>query len=199
MRNEEMATLVSVKRSLTILGVIPVVEQNFPPTLRDHQTFINCAHIVLILISLVTYSSAVLLFLFFEATEFLEFAESGFFSSVTILHVASYVLLMRSRSKLLALIKHSEITVEKSKFIIYWHKFFFYIFNVFQIGSVKPRLRTVYCQANEKSIELTKSLFRSGFVFAEIFLFPNAARSFYRYFFSNLGADSFELMMKPTM
>lgn len=112
---DEKMILASVKRSLTIVGVIPVLGWNFETKLRKHQLLLNIVHISFMLISLTTYTSSVMLFLFFKAESFLEFAEAAFFSSVTFLHVSSYVLLIQSRSKLFDLIKESEKTVLKSE------------------------------------------------------------------------------------
>lgn len=47
---------------------------------------------------------------------------------------------------------------------------------------------------NRESSELSNSLLNSAFVFAQMFLFPQAAASFYMYYFTDLGEDAFELI-----
>lgn len=61
-------------------------------------------------------------------------------------------------------------------------------------GSRDPVICLIYAQENEKTTKLSKSLLNSAFVFAELFLFPNAAGSFFKYYTSNLGEDSFNLL-----
>lgn len=53
----------------------------------------------------------------------------------------------------------------------------------------------MYITENEKLNKLSIMLMKSGFIFAEIFLLPNAARSFYTYFTTDLGEDAFELIL----
>lgn len=72
-------------------------------------------------------------------------------------------------------------------------------FRYHYLGSVDLVLRSIYYEENDKSIELGKTLRKFGFVFSEIFLFPCSALSFYTYYSSDLGSDSFDLPMKPTM
>lgn len=43
--------------------------------------------------------------------------------------------------------------------------------------------------------KLAITLYKTGFVLAEVFLFPKTARSFYLYFTTDLGEDAFELVL----
>lgn len=110
-----MATLSSVKSHLTIMGIGPMSEHHLPSALHQYKSIINVAYTSIWLISLATYSLAVLYFVMFEAKTFVEYAESAFYCSVTFLHVVSYVILVQSRRKLSALLQNSDEMVQKSE------------------------------------------------------------------------------------
>lgn len=105
-------------------------EQHLPSVLLPFQNFINFSYTSFWLISLVTYSLAVLYFVLFEADTFVEYAESAFYTFVTFLHVVSYVILVQKRSKLFGLLRDSDAMVQKSK--THWNIIFqVRIFNLF--------------------------------------------------------------------
>lgn len=66
--------------------------------------------------------------------------------------------------------------------------------NIF-IGCENPHIRAIYMEHNRESSKLSNSLLNSAFVFAEMFLLPRAAASFYMYYFTDLGKDAFELIV----
>lgn len=110
-----MNTLYSVKSHLTIMGIVPMSENHLPTALHQNKSVINFAYTSFWLISLVTYSLAVLYFVLFEAKTFVEYAESAFYCSVTFLHVVSYVILVQTRSKLFKLFENSDEMVQISE------------------------------------------------------------------------------------
>lgn len=117
-----MNTLASVKSHLT---------HHLPLALQSYQSVINFLYTSFWLISLVTYSLAVLYFVLFEAETFVEYAESAFYCSVTFLHVVSYVILVQTRSKLFGLLKDSDAMVQERKMKMKYHsKFVFPISNL---------------------------------------------------------------------
>lgn len=195
-----MNTLASVKSHLTIMGIVPMSEHHLPSALQSHRNVINFFYTSLWLISLITYSLAVLYYVLFEAETFVEYAESAFYCSVCFLHVVSYVILVQQRSKLFGLFTDSDAMVQQRK--IKWNCEFISNLN-FQLfvicfpypqGSSDPVIRLIYVQENDKTTALSKSLLNSAFIFAEMFLFPNAAWSFFKYYTTDLGDDAFNLL-----
>lgn len=100
---------------LSVLGVSRISKENLPSGLQHFQSLINAVHTTAMLISLTTYCIASIVFVPCCASTFVEYAGSGFFCSVTILHLISYIDLLRTRQKLFALMKDSAELVEKSK------------------------------------------------------------------------------------
>lgn len=183
-----MDSLGTVKKFCKILGVIPISD-------KSSSLLINLVHSTAMLISLVTYCITEFVFVYYYASTFIEYAGSGFYCSVTILHVVSYVDLLRSRSKLLDLMESSNEIVEKSGFFFQLTNMIF-ISNAPNnfIGCKNPHIRAIYMEHNRGSSELSNSLLNSAFVFAEMFLLPQAAASFYMYYFTDLGEEAFELV-----
>lgn len=58
--------------------------------------------------------------------------------------------------------------------------------------------RQIYVTQNEATTQFSKSLLKSGLIFAEIFLFPTAARSFFKYYVTGSAKDSFQSIF-PSM
>lgn len=116
---EETIILGSVKRSLTIIGIIPLGWTS-KAQLQRHQRLLNIAHISCMLISFITCAISVFSFLIFEAKKFVEFAEAAFILSVSIFHVASYIVHIQTRSNLFELIKMMEVIIQKSKLNSNW-------------------------------------------------------------------------------
>lgn len=122
-----MATLTSVKGHLTILGIVPISEDMLPSLLHPLITVINFVYPLCWFLSVLTYNITVVCFVLFEAETFIEFAECGFYCSVSFLHVVSYAILYQTRLELFALFKDSDEMVRKSKLELYWTKNFFFI------------------------------------------------------------------------
>lgn len=108
-----MQVLYSVKKSLIILGILPMKEQNLPVKLRKYQSIINWAHIFFIIVWLTCYFSSVLGFLFLRATTFGQYSEGGLFCSVTAVRVALYIIFVVQKSKLASLMDDLEKIIEK--------------------------------------------------------------------------------------
>lgn len=124
-----MATLASVKGHLKILGIVPISEEMLPCQLHPLIPVLNCVYPLCWFFAVLTYHITVVCFILFEAKTFIEFAQCGFYFSVSLLHVASYVILFQTRSELFALFKDSDGIVRRSKFKLYCIeiKIFFYI------------------------------------------------------------------------
>lgn len=88
-----MLILCELKKSLTILGILPI-------KLRQNQSMINWAHIIFIIGLLTCYFSSVLGFLFFRAKTFIQYAECAVFCTVTGMRFAFYIVLVVQKSKL---------------------------------------------------------------------------------------------------
>lgn len=113
-----MPVLATPKRHLRMLGIFPVPEHYFPESLRDYRLIFNCVHILFIVVMMMCYSSAMLLFPIFKANTFDEYSESVLFCSVAILRVILYVILFFKKSQLLALLDELDEIVEKSKIVL---------------------------------------------------------------------------------
>lgn len=115
----KMATLASVKGHLTILGIVPISEEMLPSLLHPLLSVINFVYPLCWFLSVLTYNITVVCFVLFEAETFIEFAECGFYCSVSFLHVVSYAILFQTRLELFALFKDADEMVQKSKFELY--------------------------------------------------------------------------------
>lgn len=70
--------------------------------------------------------------------------------------------------------------------------------NIILKGSEDPVTGLIYRRQNEETLQLSKSLLKSGFIFAEVFLFPYTFASFFLYYTTDLGEDSFRPLF-PSM
>lgn len=115
----EMFTLEKTRNYLTVIGVRPVPEQNFPSFLRNSRKAFNSVHILFLFLSFVTYNISIFCFLMFEATSFTQFSEAGLFYLVGYLHLSFYTVSIWKRSKILSFIDDIEEIIRQSK-INHW-------------------------------------------------------------------------------
>lgn len=190
-----MTILASVRGHLKILGILPLSKKDLPFALQEYKSVVNHAYNCFWHISLATYSLTVVCFILFEAKTFLEYTGSAFFLSVTFLHFVSHIILFTSKWELIDLFKESDEIVKKSTYSVCLLKLLEIFINKFFLnlekGSVEPAVRLLYAQQDEETTKLSKTCLKSGFIFAEIFLFPYAAQSFFMYYTTDLGEDSF--------
>lgn len=110
-----MLILRNVKKSLIIVGILPIQEKNLPKNLRKYQTLINWAHIIFMISWLMCYLLSVLGFLFLRAKTFGEYSESALFCVVTIMRFTLYIILVCQKSKLITVMDDLEKFMEKRK------------------------------------------------------------------------------------
>lgn len=103
-----------IKWQFMMIGVTPFPKDKLPSILKNHQLLINWIHITVMFVSIVLYFLAPMHFLLFKATNFSEYTESTFYSTVTTLHFAIYTIQICKRSVLIALIRDLEEIIDKS-------------------------------------------------------------------------------------
>lgn len=110
-----MPIILTPKFHLTILGIFPVPEQQFPEFFRKYHLVFNRVHISFVVMMLMGYVSSVLIFLFQKASTVYEYSEGALFSSVTIFRATLYFLLISKKSNLSSLMDELAEIVDNSK------------------------------------------------------------------------------------
>lgn len=190
-----MKILAAVKSILTFFGIVPIPEEMLPQQLQQLTPVINFIYPLCMFLSVLCYNLSVFYFLLFEAQTFSEYSECGFHLAVSFSHVVSYIILFQARSKLSALFIDSDGMVKKSKLELLLYMSSNNNCTFLFIGSENRVLGLIYITENEKIAKFSKTLFKSGFILVEVFLFPKAALSFYKYFTTDMGEDAFELIL----
>lgn len=113
-----MSILRNVRKSLIIVGILPIQEKNLPKNLRKYQTLINWVHIIFMISWLMCYLLSVLGFLFLRGKTFGEYSESGLFCVVTIMRFTLYIILVCQKSKLITVMDDLEKIIEKRKSLL---------------------------------------------------------------------------------
>lgn len=196
-----MFVLEKTRKHLTIIGVRPVPEQNFPPFLRSSRNVLNRIHNLFLISSFVTCNISILCFIMFEATTFTQFSEAGMYYFISCLHISFYTVSIWKRSKILCFIDDIEEIIRRSENIQWkWHSssdIISFSWHISSIGSENPRIRIIYDQANKTSDTFSNFVWNSMFLSIEVFIFPGCFASFYEYFVLDQSDEAFRLLM-PT-
>lgn len=110
----KMTILAPIRVHFKILGILPLSEEDLPPSLRELKSLINFAYNLFWYIALTSLLLTVVCFMVFEASTFLEYAETTFYCSVSFLHLVSHIILVQAKSELHGLFKDSDKLVRES-------------------------------------------------------------------------------------
>lgn len=105
-----------IKIYLKLFGIFPMPKQSLPTALRQYRMFINTFHIAFTGVSLLLYLSALAYFLFFKARTVVIIFQAIFFTTVTLMRVTLYFLIIHKRTQLLVLMDDLEQLVEMREF-----------------------------------------------------------------------------------
>lgn len=110
-------SLVSSKNFLMWLGILPVLEEDFPSSLKEYRLKFNFLHISILKIWLICYFFSVLSFLIFVANSFQQYTESGLFFTLSILRITVYFIMVSKRMEISMITEEIENLVDISMFI----------------------------------------------------------------------------------
>lgn len=102
-----------------LIGILPVPKRNLPSFLREYRLLINLIHIAFIGISLLLYFSSLAYFLMFKARATFIIFQAIFFTTVTLMRVTLYFLIIHKRVQLTVLMNDLEQMVEMREYRIY--------------------------------------------------------------------------------
>lgn len=105
-----------VRFHLKKFGIFPMTEKNLPKALRKYRMFINYLHVSFTGVSLILYFSALAHFLIFKARTVVIIFQAIFFTTVTLMRVTLYFLIVKKRDQLSLLMDDLELMVKMREF-----------------------------------------------------------------------------------
>ena len=105
-----------IKIYLKCFGIFSIPKQSLPTALRRYQMFINSLHIIFTGVSLLLYLSALAYFLVFKAKTLVIIFQAIFFTTVTLMRVTLYFLIIYKRTQLSVLMDDLEQMVQIREF-----------------------------------------------------------------------------------
>lgn len=108
-----MFILQTMRKYFIILGIIPMAKHKLPIKLQTFQWQLNCLHIILVMILLISFDVSIVWFLLMEKETFAQHYEAILFSSgVSYLNIVYWILIWQ-RSKLHSFIEELEQLITK--------------------------------------------------------------------------------------
>lgn len=104
------------KKYMKLIGIFLTPKQNFPSLLRKWRWIINFIHVAFIGINLFLYLSSLAYFLMFKAKKIFIIFQAIFFTTVTLMRVILFFLILYKRSELLTLMNDLEQIVESREY-----------------------------------------------------------------------------------
>lgn len=174
----------------------PIWKLKLPNLFRNYQTLINCMHSLFVISSFVTFSTSILLFMMFDAISFTQFSEASMFYMVSYMHMSFYSISIWKRSKILNFMTDLERIIEKSisnRRKLNWRVIELKTQFIFISGYGNANNESIYSRESRSSDVLSKYLWNSMVIFAELFIFPSTIVSYYKYYVLHLADRSFQL------
>lgn len=111
-----MKILELIKVLLKLLGLIPV--EKMPSILEKYKLKLNFAHICLMFILQLFLFTSSWWFFIVKAHTFIEYTDSGYFASISVLTVSLYLVFVLKISKLIGIMRRLEEIIVERKFSI---------------------------------------------------------------------------------
>lgn len=124
---EQLNTLSQVRMHLKFVGCVPIESNRF------YRFLCIQIYIVVIFIVLISYSMSSLSFLFFNVKTFIDFTESAFWASRSVLSLAVYATFVWHRKDLAKILDNLSEIVHKRKAFSKWFLFKFFFYKLFSI------------------------------------------------------------------
>lgn len=101
---------------LQIFGIYPIAKQNLPPAAREYQKFINFLIIAFTSVNLLIYLSTLAYFLIFETKTQSIFFQSIFFTTMTLMRVTVFFLILSKKAQLSLLMDDFDQMIEMREY-----------------------------------------------------------------------------------
>lgn len=191
-----LCTLSHVKMHLKLIGCVPIGSNRF-------GCICHLIYIGLIFAVLISYSISSLTFLFFNVKTFIEFMESAFWASRSVLSLAVYTTFVWHKVDLAQILVNLDKIVKKRSYPVdsseqqfflcfYWNNFLFLKF--WFAGRKKQSIVKLYDRADQQASNLAKRIYIYTFILApSLYAVPIIWKSCYNYIIFGNSVNTFQL------